>query len=94
MELGKIKKLVTNFQDKTEYVIHIINWKQALNHRLILKKVYRVIRFNQKVWLGTYIKKNKDLRKIVKIDFENYFFMLMNNAVFGKAMENVRKQRH
>ena len=53
-----------------------------------------MIRFNQKVWLGTYIKKNKDLRKIVKIDFEKYFFMLMNNAVFGKAMENVRKQRH
>ena len=94
MELGKIKKLVTNSQDKTEYVIHIINWKQALNHRLILKKVYRVIRFNKKVSLGTYIKKNKDLRKIVKIDFEKYFFMLMNNAVFGKAMENVRKQRH
>ena len=58
-----------------------------------MKKVYRVIKFNQTVWLGTYIKKNKDLREIVKIDFEKYFFMSMNNTIFGKTMENVRKHR-
>ena len=38
MELGKIKKLVTSFHDKNEYVIHIRNLKQALNHGFILKK--------------------------------------------------------
>ena len=45
------KKLVTNLYDKSEYAIHIRNLKQALNHGLILKKVHRVIKFNQKDWL-------------------------------------------
>ena len=44
MTLGKIKKLVTNLYDKTEYFIHIRNLKQALNRGLILKKVHSVIK--------------------------------------------------
>ena len=44
MKIEKVKKLVTNLHDKTEYVIHIRNLKQSLNHRIILKKVHRVIR--------------------------------------------------
>ena len=47
-KLKKVEKLLTNFHDKTEYVVHIRNLKQALNHRLILKKVHRVVKFNQK----------------------------------------------
>ena len=93
MELGKVEKDVTNLHDKNEYVVHIINLKQALNHGLILKKVHRVIKFNQKAWLEPYIKMNTDLRKIAKNDFENIFFKLMNNEVFGKTMDNVRKHR-
>ena len=93
MELGKVEKDVTNLHDKNEYVVHIINLKQALNHGLILKKVHRVIKFNQKAWLEPYIKMNTDLRKIAKNDFENIFFKLMNNEVFGKTMKNVRKHR-
>ena len=93
MELGKVEKDVTNLHDKNEYVVHIINLKQALNHGLILKKVHRVIKFNQKAWLEPYIKMNTDLRKIAKSDFENIFFKLMNNEVFGKTMDNVRKHR-
>ena len=48
MKLDKFEKLVANLHDKTEYTIHIRNLKQALNHGLILKKVHRVIKFNQK----------------------------------------------
>ena len=49
---------VTNLHDKTEYVIHIRNLKQALNHGLVLKKVHRVIKFNQNAWLKSYIDMN------------------------------------
>ena len=86
MKTEKFEKLAANLHDKTEYVIHIRNLKQALNHGLILEKVHRVIKFNQNAWLKPYIDMNTDLRKI-KIDFEKDFFKLMSNVVFGKTME-------
>ena len=93
MKIEKVRKLVANLLDKTEYAIHIINLKQALNHRLVLKKVHKAIKFNQNAWLKTYIDMNTGLRKKAKNDFEKDFFKLMNNAVFGKTIENVRKHR-
>ena len=46
IKIQKVEKLVSNLHDKTEYVIHIKKLKQALNHRLVLKKVRRAIKFN------------------------------------------------
>ena len=63
MKFEKVGKLVTNLHDKTEYVIHIRSLKQALNHGLVLKKVHRVIKFNQKAQLQPYIDMNTKLRK-------------------------------
>ena len=81
------------YQDSTEYVIHIKVCTQALNYGLVLKKVHRVSKFNQNTWLKPYIDINTDLRKKAKNDFEKWFFNLMNNAIFGKNMGNVRKHR-
>ena len=93
MEINKCIKLVCNFYDKKEHVVHIRALKQALNYGLILKKVHRVIEFNQEAWLKPYTEMNIKLRTEAKNDFEKYFFKLMNNSVFGKTMENVRNHR-
>ena len=74
MKIGKCKKLVCNLYDKKNYVVHIRSLKQALNHDLMLKKVHRVIQFNQETWLKPYIDMNTELRKKVKNDFESISF--------------------
>ena len=63
MKIEKVKNLVANLHDKAEYVIHIRNLKQGLNHELVLKNVYKGIKFNQNTWLKSYIDMNADLRK-------------------------------
>ena len=93
MKTEKVKKPVANLHDKTEYIMHIRSLKQELNHRLFFWKVHRVIKFNQNAWLKPYIDMNTYLRKKAKNDFEKDFFKVMNNAVFRKSMENVRKNR-
>ena len=84
MKLEKVEKLVANLYGQTEYVLYIINLKQELNYKLILKKVHRVIKFNEKAWLKPYIDMNTKLRQKAKNNVEKDFFKLMNNAVFGK----------
>ena len=82
-----------DFHNKKKYVVHIKSLKQALNHGLKLQKVHKIIEFNQKAWLKPYIDMNTELRKLAKDDFEKDLFKLMNNAVFAKTMENIRKHR-
>ena len=62
-----------SLHDKTEYLIHMRNLKQTLNHRLVLKKYYKVIKFNQSACLKPYIDMNTDLRKKAKNDFVKDF---------------------
>ena len=93
MEINKCKKLVCNLYDKKKYVVHIKSLKQAINHGLKLKKIHRIIEFNQEAWLKLYIDMNTELRKLARNDFEKDLFKLMNNSVFGKTMENIRKHR-
>ena len=93
MKIYKCKKLVSNLHNKKKYVVHIKSLKEALNHGLKFKKVHRTIEFNQKASLKPYIDMNTELRKLAKDDFEKDLFKLMNNAVFGKTVENIRKYR-
>ena len=93
MVINNTKKLVCNLQDKKNYVVHISVLKQALDRGLKLRKIHRVIEFDQEAWLKKYINFNTELRKNALNDFEKDLFKLMNNAVFGKTMENVRKHQ-
>ena len=93
MEVNKCKKLVCNLFNKKNIRRTHKCVKQALSHGLKFKKIHRVIEFNQETWLKPYINMNTELRKVAKNDFEKDLFKLMNNSVFGKTMENIRKHR-
>ena len=93
MVINGVKKLAPNLDDKRNYVVHIKVLNQALSHGLILEKVHRVINFDQRAWLKPYIDFNTQLRTQAKNDFEKDFFKLMNNVVFSKMMENIRKHK-
>ena len=80
--------------DKKRYVIHIRVLDQALKHGLVLERIHRAIEFKQSAWMKEYINFNTKLRTAAKNDFEKDFYKLMNNSVFGKTMENIRKHRN
>ena len=94
MEINGVEKLVPNLRDKKNYVIHIQALNQVLQHGLKLDGIHQAIEFDQSPWLKTYIDFNSQLRMAVTNDFEKDFFKLMNNSVFRKTMENIRKHRN
>ena len=94
MEINGVEKLVPNLRGKKSYVIHIQALNQALQHGLRLDRIHQAIEFDQSPWLKTSIDFNTPLRAAATNDFEKDFFKLMNNSVFGKTMENIRKHRN
>ena len=86
------EKLLLTLEDKEKYVVHYSNLQFYLRQGMRLKKVHRVIEFDQEPWMEPYIRMNTEFRKQVKSDFETDFYKLMNNSVFGKTMENLRNR--
>ena len=87
----KTNKLILNLNDKEKYVIHIRTLQFYLKQGLKLKKIHRAIKFEQKEVLKPYIEFNTEKRKNARNDFEKDVYKLMNNAIFGKTMEDKRK---
>ena len=87
MKLNNVEKLVPNLYYKGKYIIHIRALKQALDHGLMLEGIHRCIEFKQSPRMKEYIDFNTDLRTAAKNDFDK----LMNNSVFRKTMENIRR---
>ena len=86
-----VEKLICDLGDKKNYIMHYRNLKQALQLGLRLDGVHKVLQFRQEPWMKNYIDGNTARRAKSKNDFEKEFYKLMNNAVYGKQLENTRK---
>ena len=87
-----VSKLIPNVRRKVKYVVHHEVLKTYLKHGLKISKIHRGISFDESPWMKPYIDFNTKLRMQSKNNFESDFFKLMNNSVFGKTIENVRKR--
>ena len=94
LKVNGVEKLISHFKPRTHYVIHYRTLRQCLELGMKITAVHRGISFYQSPWMEPYIRKNTELRKTAANNFEKDFFKLMNNSVFGKTIENIRKRQN
>ena len=94
MIVNGVEKLICHFKPRKNYVVHYRNLRQYLEMGMRITVVYRGISFYQSPWMEPYIRKNTELRMCAANSFEKDFFKLMNNSVFGKTIENIRKRQN
>ena len=94
MKVGNVEKLICHFKTRKNYVVHYKSLLQYLELGMKITAVHRGISFKQDSWMEPYIRKNTELRKCAANSFEKDFFKLMNNSVFGKTIENIRKRQN
>ena len=78
--------------NKNNYVIHYRNLQQCLELGMELKKIHRILKFKQNNWMRPYIVFNTQKGMISNNKADKNFFKLMNNSVYSKTMENLRKR--
>ena len=86
------KKLICDWSDKKNYLVHYRMLKFYMRHRMLVDKIHKILSFKQSKWLEKYINFNTQKRNKAKNDFEKDFYKLSNNAFYGKTMENVRNR--
>jgi hypothetical protein len=92
ISVGGVKKLVSTLGPRKKYVLQARNLNLYVLSGMKLKKIHRSVSFKQSKWLAGYIEYNTKMRAASKNDFEKNLFKLMNNSLYGKTMENVRKR--
>ena len=89
---AKSKKLICDWTDKKNYLIHYRMLKFYVRHGMVVDKIHEIISSKQSTWLEKYINLNTQKQNKAKNDFEKDCFDLLNNAFYGKTMENVRNR--
>ena len=92
MKVGGVNKLVPNFRDESKYVVHYRNLQYYSSLGIKLIKVHRILKFKKCNWLKEYIEFNTQKRKESTDRFNQGFFELLVNCIYGKSMENIRKR--